>query len=329
MAKEAKLCRHCGKLLSDDTNLKLVFEYETDKLCEECTKVQDVIKFVSDYSHNHSNKVWRNEIHERNMIPDNIDYGSGVKSYTLAKHTSSYKVIKRTKRVQSLVDKIVYIREYLYFNLNPIFEILDSIYIKKDKFWNETGNLIRYVHNTCFQEAVLKLSELLINGSSKYSIKKIKNSLLADSKYVFMEQEIYERMEFEKSGDVLEERFEPFDINTFVDLIDGTLDYYKAITNALKDYRDTRFAHIDELHSDESSKTLSYVNLKRMFSLTKAIYDGFLYVVAPDKYATIILDSNIWFSHLNEMTDAYKREQDTRKKRYEEEFASLLKKNEE
>lgn len=325
MNKDKKICRHCGKLLSEQTDYKLLFEYETDQLCDECIDIQNIIKFVSDYSHSHSIRVWSNEVHERNRIKDNYDYGNGVTSYTLASHKSLYRVEKRTKRVQALIDKIIYIRKYLYFSLSPIFEILDSIYINHDKFWEETGNLLRYVHNTCFEEAVLKLSELLIDRSCKYSINKIKNSLLAESKYVFKEQEIYERVEFENSGDIIEERFEPFNINEFADLVSDSVDHYRKILDALKDYRDTQFAHIDTLKSKESPKALSYVNLKRMFSLVKAIYDGFLYVVAPDKYATIIFDSNISFFHLNEMTDVYKKDHEEKMKRIKEEMASLMK----
>ena len=110
------------------------------------------------------------------MIKDNYDYGNCVTSYTLVKHNSTYRVEKRTKRVQQVIDKISYIRDYLCFHLEPIFEILDSIYIKKDQFWEDTGNLIRYVHNCCFQEAVLKLRELLMDGSCKYSVKRISNT---------------------------------------------------------------------------------------------------------------------------------------------------------
>lgn len=325
MNKDKKMCRHCGTLLSEQTEYKLLFEDETDLFCNYCKNIQNIINFVSDYSYSHFDRVCRNEVYKRNMIKDNYDCGNGVTSYTLASHKFSYRVEKRTKRVQTLIDKIIYIREYLYFSLSPIFEILDSIYINHDKFWEETGNLLRYVHNTCFEEAVLKLSELLIDRSCKYSINKIKNSLLAESKYVFKEQEIYECMEFENSGDIMEERFEPFNINKFADLVSNSVDHYRKILDALKDYRDTQFAHIDTLKSEESPKSFSYVNLKRMFSLAKAIYDGFLYVVAPDKYATIIFDSNISFSHLNEMTDVYKKDHEERMKRIKEEMTSLMK----
>ena len=62
------------------------------------------------------------------------------------------------------------------------------------------------------------------------------------------------------------------------------------------------FAHIDELKNKDSPKEMSYVNLKRMFSLAKIIYDWFLFAVAPDKYAHIVFNSNIWFSRLNDMS---------------------------
>ena len=307
MDKETKLCCYCSRPLPDAIGRDLPLKYRTDKLCEDCKPIKDIVKFISDYSNNQAREVWANEIHEHNMIKDNTDFGTDVSSYSLAKHTSSYRVVKRTTRVQSFIDKIIRARNLLYFELGPIFEVLDSIYINKDKFWNDGGNLIKYVHNACFGMAVLRLSELLNNKSCKYSIAKIKNSLLTDSKYVFKDQEIYERMEFVESGDILEERYEHFNIETFFNLVDETLKGYKVITDALKDYRDTQFAHIDELKSEESSNLLSYVNLKRMFSLTKAIYDGLLYTVAPDKYATIVFDPNIWFSHLNEISDAYEK----------------------
>lgn len=311
MAKIKKECKYCGLEYDSYDDVESLFSHG-DGECKQCKGINEINEFVHEYSSNHSSKVWGNKIHERNMIKDNIVYSSGVTSYTLAKHKTSYRVEKRTNRVQTIIDKISYIRDYLYFSLNPIFEILDSIYIKKNCFWGETGNLIRYVRNCCFQEAVLKLREILLDGSCKYSVKRISNSLLADSKYVFKEQEIYERLEFEDSKDVMEERFEAFSIEDFVKLIEKVLDENKGILDAIKDYRDNQIAHIGKLKDPDSPKMLSYVNLKRMFSLAKCIYDGFLYATAPDKYASIILYSNIWFSHLNEIckdSKKYRKEQ--------------------
>ena len=315
MAKVKKECKYCGLEYDSYDDVESLLSHGAGE-CKECKTINEINEFFHKYSNNHSSKVWSNKIHERNMIKDNILYSSGVTSYTLAKHKTSYRVEKRTNRVQAIIDKISYIRDYLYFSLNPIFEILDSIYIKKDCFWDETGNLIRYVHNCCFQEALLKLREILLDGSCKYSIKRISNSLLADSKYVFKEQKIYERLEFEDSKDVIEESFEPFSIENFVKLIEKVLDENEGILDAIKDYRDNQIAHINELKNPDSPKMLSYVNLKRMFSLAKCIYDGFLYVTAPDKYASIIFDSNIWFSHLNEICkDSKKYREEQREKR--------------
>lgn len=306
MSKIIKTCKYCGLEYEDYDDLESLIKFKSGK-CNKCIGLEKIVDFVSDYSSKHRDCVWKNKVYERNMIKDNHQHIQGVTSFTLAKHTSSYIVKKRTKRVQLVIDKIIFIREYLYQNLEPIFEILDSIYIKKDVFWNDTGNLIRFVHNCCFQEAVLKLRELLMNSSCKYSVKKICNTLLSDSKYLFKEQEIYEHIEFIESKDVIQEKYEPFNINEFVKLIDSVLEENKNILDAMKDYRDNMFAHIDELKNENSSKAMSYVNLKRMFSLAKNIYDGFLFVVAPDKYAHIVFNSNIWFSHLNEMSAIYKK----------------------
>lgn len=108
----------------------------------------------------------------------------------------------------------------------------------------------------------------------------------------------------------MEERFEPFDISEFVELINNVLDANKPLLEAMKDYRDNQFAHIGNLKNENSSKQMSYVNVKRMFSLAKIVYDAFLFVVAPDKYASIVFDSNICFLHLNEISKVYKQYQE-------------------
>ena len=309
MEETKKTCKYCNcEFVSDD-----IFE---PVVCPNCVSIKSIEEYVSEYSRNHEAKVWDNEIHEHNMVKRECDLGDGVALYSLAPHKSSYRVEKRTKRVQAVIDKISFARDYLYFQLSPIFEILDSIYIKKDCFWDQTGNLIRYVHNCCFQEAVLKLRELLMAGTCKYSIKRISNTLLSDSRYVFREQEIYERLEFIESGEVEEERFEPFDINAFVTLINEAIGSNELTINAMKDYRDNQFAHIDELKSEGSPKQMSYENLKRLFCLAKSIYDGFLFAVAPDKYTNIIVDSNIWFSHLNTISKAYQESIEKRKEKH-------------
>ena len=324
MAQVKKTCKYCGLEYDGYDDIESIFQYGPGE-CKKCNSIEKLIEFISNHDKNHEDKICNNKVYERNMIKDNYDYGNGVTSYTLAKHTSTYRVERRTNRVQQVIDKISFIRDYLYFNLQPIFEILDSIYINKDQFWKDTGNLIIYVHNWCFQESVLKLRELLMDGSCKYSVKKISNTLLADSEYVFKEQEIYERLEFDESKDVMEEKYEPFDINSFIDLINKILEENASILDAMKDYRDNQFAHIGNLKKENSPRKMSYDNLKRMFSLAKAIYDGFLFVVAPDKYASIFFDSNIRFSHLNELSKLYKKHLEEEKKKFKEKIVKLSK----
>ena len=308
-----KKCKYCG-LEYEETEDLTFLSFSEYSQCPKCEGIQRIDNFVSEYDKKHKDSIWQNKIHSKNMIKDDYDYGKGVTAFTLAKHKTTFRIENRTKRVNDVINKIVYIREYLYLNLDPIFKILDSIYIDKDIFWNETGNFLKYVHNCCYQEAVLKLIELFTSEKCKYSIHKIKNIFTNDSKHIFNEQEIYERIEFIDSKDIMEERYQTFDIKGLVALIDYALNENKPILESMKDFRDNRFAHIDVLKNDDSAKNMSYVNLKRMFSLAKSIYDAFLYVAAPDKYAALFVEPNMWFSHLNEMSIIYKKHLEDKKR---------------
>ena len=93
-----------------------------------------------------------------------------------------------------------------------------------------------------------------------------------------------------------------------MDKIENLLNSYKHIINAIADYRDNYFAHISELKDNESSKNLSYVNIKRIYNMLKLIYDGFLFAIAPDKLTSLFVEHNIWFSHLNNLVNKYKKE---------------------
>lgn len=320
------LCRYCG-IEYNESNETLPFFNISNSVCDNCKTIDKLYEFVSNYEKENKHKIFTNKFYNKNLVNENFNNEIKIKSFILAQHTLTYRVVKRTNRVKNVIDKIIFIRDYLYLNLEPIFLILDSIYIKKDLFWKDSGNLALYVKRCCFQEAVLKLREILMDGSCKYSVKKICNTLLAESKYIFKEQEIYEILEFKISKDRIEERYEPFDINAFVNLINNAMEENKFILNSMKDYRDNQFAHIGNLKSRDSSKKLSYYNLKRMFSLAKTIYDSFLFTIAPDKYTSIVVDPNIRFSHLNELSRIYKIYCEEEKKRLNDKIEEITSKN--
>ena len=303
------VCKYCGNKNNSPKGDDSLLSFNND-VCPNCMCIKKIETFVADYDENHKDSIVANEFYDKNMIKNN---NGNFVSYSLANHTSEYVVMNRTKRVSNIIDRINYIRDYLYLTLEPIFKILDSIYINQDIFWEDTGNLLKYVHNCCLQEAVIKLTELLTNAKCKYSIPKIKNILIEDSKHIFSRQEIYELMTFHNSKDQIKEKYPPFDIKGLMNLIDSAYEDVSYILNSMKDFRDNRFAHVDLLKDKDSTKNLTNLNIKRIYSLTKSVYNAFLYAVAPDKYTTLRVDANIWFSHLNDMSVIYKdhlRQQD-------------------
>jgi len=244
------------------------------------------------------------------MIPDgnpvNNEFGIKVQTFTLDKYTKEYQILNRTKYINDLIERIVYIREFLLTRVGPQFKILDSIYEDKDLFWKEGGNLVYYVNDATLQYVVIKLKELLLNNS-RYSIPKIKNLISSRQKQIFEEQEIFEIYKFEHSGDVMHEKYEPFPIIEYLNKMDKVFDSYKEILNAIADIRDNEYAHIGKVKSEDSLKKINYCGLKRVFNSLNVIYDGFLFSIAPDKFANLCMDYNIWFNQLNREVDFWIR----------------------
>lgn len=292
-------CKYCNKAISGKTDTLPKIDNLLSDVCEDCWQIEKLKNYVLNYSNRHKENVIRNALYNKNLIKDDYDYGNGVKSYSLSYRSDSFKVEKRTKRVKMIINKIEKVRKYLYFELEPTFEILDSIIIKKDIFWEESGNLHFFVFKNCIYNAALRISEFLANKNSKYSVESIKKNLLAESKYVFKEQKIYEIIKFERSEDVLEEKYETFRMEEFASLIDDVINNYEFIIKSIKKYRDKHIAHVEDIDFENQDILITYRNLKMAFSLAKTIYDSFLYIVAPDKYGEIIFDSNMWIPHLN------------------------------
>ena len=174
---------------------------------------------------------------------------------------------------------------------------------KKDVFWGETGNLLRYVHNASFEYVVIKLKELLSGNKSKYSITKIRNILTNNKNKVFGNQNIFTVFKYD-NGEEFKIKYDPFPIIDYLDKINS----YKHIINAIADYRDNYFAHISERKDNKSSKNLNYVNIKRIYNMIKLIYDGFLFAIAPDKLTSLFVEHNFMFFHLNNLVNKYKKE---------------------
>ena len=299
-------CEFCHSEYDSFDDIESIVKYGIG-FCPYCVEINQLKEFLESYSDKHHEKEWDNDVHKKNMIKDDVQHVKGVTSYTSRHYDSTYKVEGRSKFVIELIETIDYVRRLLAVEVGGQIEILDSIYEKKDVFWGETGNLLRYVHNASFEYVVIKLKELLSGNKSKYSITKIRNILTNNRNKVFENQKIFTVFKYD-NGDEFEIKYDPFPIIDYLDKIENLLNSYKHIINAIADYRDNYFAHISKLKDNESSKNLSYVNIKRIYNMLKLIYDGFLFAIAPDKLTSLFVEHNIWFSHLNNLVNKYKKE---------------------
>lgn len=301
-----KKCPYCNSNYEFNDDWTTWVKLEPKDCCDACSEINVLKNQLKKYSDSQHEKEWNNRIHEQNMVKDDLQLVKGVTSYSSAHYVTSYRVEGRSEYIKDLVEKIDFIRKMLYLDIGAQFEVLDSIYEKKNSFWNESGNLIRYVHNASFEYIVIKLKECLSGSNSKYSIKKFKNEFANNKNRIFSTQKVYTVFTYD-NGSTFEIAYDPFPIVKYIESIEKILDEYSKNIKALKDLRDKNFAHISNEDTTESFNNLSYVDLKRMFSMIKLIYDGFLYAVAPDKLSTIIVDYNIWFSHLDQIVKEYRK----------------------
>lgn len=295
--KETKKCMFCDSEYENNTNEKIF--YNSNGCCEECKEIQQLYEFINNYLTTQDKKMFLNPIYRQNILD-----GENLVEFRSSPN-DKFLEVKRSAYVREIVEKIDHVRNLLAIDISGYFEILDSIYEERNIFWNETGNLLRYVHNSSFEYIVIKLKSLLLEKSSKYSIRKIKN-LLMDNRANDPGNKILKKIEF-KNGDFFIIEYDSFPMAEYFEKIDLMIKKYSPIINAIADYRDNRFAHIGELKNKESTFYLSYVNIKRIFNMLKLIYDGLLISIAPDKFYNIYVDQNIHFAHLDQIVKEYKK----------------------
>lgn len=167
-------------------------------------------------------------------------------------------------------------------------------------FWKETGNFLYFCHDASFQYVIIKMKELISGSNSKYSISKIKNIILNNSTSI-RRQRIFEIRKYERSGDIQKDELSKFSISDFINKIDEVLKEFVDIINVINSLRDKAFVHLDVIDIEAYYKQIKYIDLKRIFSALKIIYDGFLCIVAPDEFHQLSMDYNMWFSHLDDI----------------------------
>lgn len=306
MKPNKKKCEICGYEYDEYDNLDDLITKGPSK-CPHCIKVLELRNVIEQYNLLHFENVTNNEIYKKNLYPDNsrrnIFLGNNSSS-TLDEFKKYYDPKNRSKIIEELIERIKFAREYLITRIGAQFEILDSIYEKKNVFWKETGNFLYFCHDASFQYVIIKMKELISGSNSKYSISKIKNIILNNSTSI-RRQRIFEIRKYKRSGDIQKDELSKFPIVDFINKIDEVLKEFEDIINVINSLRDKAFVHLDVIDIEAYYKQIKYIDLKRIFSALKIIYDGFLCIVAPDEFHQLSMDYNMWFSHLDNIVNEY------------------------
>lgn len=297
------------------------FEYEANSCLEEevingplqcphCEKVIELQKVITSYSDRHMDEVTASEVYKKNFYPKNSYFNSSYEcsTFRLDDYDLDYEVENRTKTIKDLIKRLQYIREYLITRVGAQFEILDSIYEKKNTFWMESGNFLNFCHDASFQYVIIKLKELVAGSRSKYSIQKIKNIVQNKSTEIYKNQKIYEVRIYKNSKDVQKSKYPEFPFSEYLKKIDDMLDEYSDLIKAIAVLRDKAFAHIDGEDIESFYKKINYIGLKRIYNASRMIYDGFLYSIAPDLYHPLTMDYNMWFDHMDDIVHLYQKQ---------------------
>ena len=303
-------CEVCGTSIDVSKN-QYTFFGQRKVHCEQCEKIislRDVVKrhwdeFTDRQSSNEEGEYGEWQVHS------SCD-GMTFTSRELDHHDDSFEVVDRTANVKQIIEDIDRARKYLYLDVGPYFEILESTFKKENVFWSDGGNLLYYVRQSLVSTVILKLMEFLDtteSNLSKFSLKKIRNKITSDRKNVFERQKVYCVEKFSKSGNVIKTKYDIFPIDEYLRGIDDVLNDYETMIKGIKDYRDNHYAHIGELKNEPESKNqLTLINLRRIYGSLKIIYDGLIYSVAPDKYKNLLVNYNIWYENMNQISKYWK-----------------------
>ena len=304
MSKIIKQCPYCGLDFETYDEYEDVFKEDYKVCCDKCKDIQQLKDLISSCQSIHSDKEFDNPVNkayrETHMLQNNDFEQRRVLERIV------YKVDNRSSDAENIIERLGFARQLLYTNIAAQFEILDSIYITKNRFWNELGSFCNFVHESSFEYVVIKLKELISGAKSKYSVLKFRNILKDCYDSNFRKQQITATYIY-SNGDSIEVPYDPFPIIDYLDKIAVMQNEYTELTTALDDFRDNVCAHIGKLKHQGTPYNLTYANVKRIFNMLKTIYDGFLFAVAPDKYTPVVFQSNIWFSNMDYIVEKFKQ----------------------
>lgn len=305
-----KKCEICGEIFEEPNDLAILV-LQGPTRCPRCKEVLELQDVLHDHWQHFRTLEDENPIEERNFIqdPEPVPDGFGgiITTYTLDSFSEEI-IVKRTHKVEEIIATIEEARKYLYTQVDAQYRILESQFERKDRFWKDSGNFEGYVRDASFHVLVIKLREYLGNRS-KYSLNKLRNRINDKRKDLFYDQRPTIRKTFKRSGDIVETTYPVFPIEEYLMKLDTVLKNFKNEIDAMIDYRDNIFAHIDYLKNVESKKYMTFTNVKRIFNSLKVIYDGLLYSVAPEKFTHLMVNHNMWFDHMNQISEYWEKHQ--------------------
>lgn len=327
MEKEQK-CKVCGRPLSEEELFESTIKYHQNG-CPDCAEILNLQKLAIEHWDKFKQAEMNNPIEDKNYSEEEpivASDGSAITVKTLGAYSTSYEVEGRTNFVENVIKEIDVARRFLYQDIGPYFEILESMFNKNYRFWKDGGNLWLYVKNAIVSYIVIHLKEYLDNSKhnkSKHSIYRFINIIQNNNEKLFKKQKIFCVKSFKKSKDVMKTLFECFPIEEYLNRLDVLLQKYKSIIETIDDYRNNVYAHSGTLKKkEESENQFTLINLRKIFNSLKIVYDCLSYSIAPDKFAHLNYDYNIWYDHLNTISQFY----ETKVAKPQEEKANLKKK---
>lgn len=309
--EKVQKCKICGRVLSEDEALNSMFKYR-QLGCPDCLEILHLQTLAINHWDMFKRAESSNPVEDKNYSeekPINLKDGSSITVRTLGAYETTYIAKGRTNYVENVIKEIDNVRRFLYQNIAPYFEILESMYNKNYQFWKDGGDLWFYVKNAVVSYIVIHLKEYLDNSKhnkSKHSIYRFKNIIENNSEKLFDNQKIFCVKTFKKSGDTMKTQFECFPIKEYFNRLDIILQKYQSIIDTIDDYRNNVYAHAGTLkNKDESETQLTLINLRKVFNSLKIIYDCLSYSIAPDRYATLKYTFNNWYDHLESISRYY------------------------
>lgn len=299
-----KKCEICGKYFEEPNDTSILILRRPSR-CPDCKEILELRDLLADHWNKYQDLESNNPVEERNFIQDSEpiqnELGGTTTTYTLDDFTEKI-IVKRSHEVENIIESIERARNFLYFQVDAQFTILESLFERKDRFWDDGGNFKGYVRDASLQVLVIKLREYL-GSKSKLSLGKLRNRIHEKRKAIYLDGRPTIKKTFKRSGDVMETQFPIFPIEEYLSKLDTVLETYKSTIDAMIDYRDNLFAHLDSLKNAESAKYMTFTNVKRIFNSLKVIYDGLLYSVAPDRFKHLRVEHNMWFDHMNHISE--------------------------